>query len=349
MTDEMAVGDFVFRQRTLKEREELKHSYDVVIAGLSWESRGPTALSRLRTIGNSLTLFKFKSRSDESETAKVAQHTVFQGLAQQVDVIKLDPSTETEKNFRAIKAWIQDLYASAQRPLSILIDITCIPKTYVLYLIGLGFSEELVARIDCLYTPGKYDLISADTATPLVPTGPRSLLSEGEWHSRQIPYLEASEYIANDADLLVTLGGELGLSLPFIERFEPRRLGLICIEETSPSRNSPMLESERMAYEELLREPNALQEDIKLCDAIGVARHTLSFVEASHARGVTMMAIGSKPHAIGIALAALSDPKVEVVCRTPTSYRAFDVLPSGDSMLFEIEDRFDPLSYITSP
>src|SRR3546814_1422946 len=47
-------------------------------------------------------------------------------------------------------------------------------------------------------------------------------------------YLEASEYIANDADLLVTLGGELGLSVPFIERFEPRRLGLICIEETSP-------------------------------------------------------------------------------------------------------------------
>src|SRR3546814_17719721 len=73
-------------------------------------------------------------------------------------------------------------------------------------------------------------------------------------------YLEASEYIANDADLLVTLGGELGLSVPFIERFEPRRLGLICIEETSPSRNVPMLQSERMAYDELLREPNRSEE-----------------------------------------------------------------------------------------
>jgi hypothetical protein len=61
-----------------------------------------------------------------------------------------------------------------------------------------------------------------------------------------------------------------------------------------------------------------------------------------------MMAIGSKPHAIGMALAALSNPRVEVVCRTPASYRGVDVQPSAGPMLYEIEDRFDPASYITS-
>ena len=348
MVEELAVGDFVFRQRKLKKKEALTRPYDAVIAGLSWESRGPTALARLSGIAPPLTLFKFRSRSGEAEAAKVTQLEEFRAFLPQLAVKELDSSTDTEKNFPAIKAWLQDLYAAAQRPLSILLDITCIPKTYVLYMIGLGFSDELVARIDCLYTPGKYDLVSGAAATPPALTGPRSLLSEGEWHSRQIPYLEASEYIANDADLLVTLGGELGLSLPFIERFEPRRLGLICIEETSPSRDSPMLESERLAYEELLREPNAMQEDIKLCDAVGVARHGIGFIESSIARGTTMMAIGSKPHAIGMALAALADPRVEVVCRTPASYRAVDVQPSADPMLYEIEDRFDPLSYIVT-
>src|SRR3546814_9251550 len=97
-----------------------------------------------------------------------------------------------------------------------------------------------------------------------------------------------------------------------------------------------------MAYDELLREPNAVQEDIKLCDAVGVARHANAFIENTAARGATMMAIGSKPHAIGIALAALSDPRVEVVCRTPASYRAVDVHPSAEPMFYEIEDRFDP-------
>ena len=103
-----------------------------------------------------------------------------------------------------------------------------------------------------------------------------------------------------------------------------------------------------MAYEELLREPNAVQVDIKLCDAVGLACHAVTFVESSIARGTTMMAIGSKPHAIGIALAALANPRVEVVCRTPASYRAVDVLPSGDPMLYEIEDRFDPLTYLAA-
>lgn len=349
MIEELTIGDFVFRQRKLKKKETLSHNYDAVVAGLSWESRGPVALSKFKGSEMRLTLFKFKSRSGDTEAAKLAQLDEFKDILSNVDVKELEPSTNIDKNFSAMKSWLQDMYAKTQRPLSILVDITCIPKSYVLYLVGLGFSEELVARFDCLYTPGKYDLVSGGTATPPALTGPRSLLSEGEWHSRQIPYLEANEYIANDADLLVTLGGELGLSLPFIERFEPRRLGLICIEETSPSRDEPMLGSERMAYEELLREPNAIQKDIRLCDAVGVARHSIAFIESSTACGTTMMAIGSKPHAIGIALAALSNPKVEVVCRIPASYRAVDVKPSADPMVYEIEDRFDPLSYIKTP
>ena len=348
MADELAVGDFVVRQRKLKPNETLMRPYDLVVAGLSWESRGPTALASLKGLNAQLTLFKFMSRSEDIEAAKTAQLEAFRTQWAELVVKELGASTDAEKNFASIKAWLQDLYARAERPLSILLDMTCIPKTYVLYLIGLGFSDELSARMDCVYTPGKYDLVSGGAGAPAALTGPRSLLSEGEWHSRQIPYLEASEYIANDADLLVTLGGELGLSLPFIERFEPRRLGLICIEETSPGRDTPMLGSERMAYEELLREPNAVQVDIKLCDAVGVARHAVTFMESSIARGTTMMAIGSKPHAIGIALAALANPRVEVVCRTPASYRAVDVQASGDPMLYEIEDRFDPLTYLAS-
>lgn len=348
MTDELVLGDFVFRQRNVEQGETIPRAYDAVVAGLSWETRGPTALARLKTIEPDLTLLKFASRSQEIEEAKSSQLEKFRALRPDLKVKNLDASIEAEKNFKSIKAWLQDLYAKAERPLSVLLDITCIPKTYVIYLIGLGFSDELVARIDCLYTPGKCDLASERIAVPHALTGPRALLSEGEWHSRQIPYLEASEYIANDADLLVTLGGELGLSVPFIERFEPRRLGLICIEETSPNRDLPMLQSERMAYDELLREPNDLQEDIKLCDAVGVARYAASFIESSNARGATMMAIGSKPHAIGIALAALSHPRVEVVCRTPASYRSVDVHPSAAPVLYEIEDRFDPASYIAS-
>lgn len=172
MADELAVGDFVVRQRKLKLNEALRRSYDLVVAGLSWESRGPTALGSVKGLDAPLTLLKFKSRSQDVEAAKAAQLEVFQKLRADLGVKELGASTEADKNFASIKTWLQDLYAKTGRPLSILLDMTCIPKTYVLYLIGLGFSDELIARMDCLYTPGKYDLVSGGAGAPPALTGP---------------------------------------------------------------------------------------------------------------------------------------------------------------------------------
>lgn len=348
MSNEIAIGDVLFRQKSLDGSGGIERTYDLVIAGLSWESRGSVGLTSIGRNELPLVVLKFRSSSVEIEAAKLAQLDAYKNIFTRVEVKEMESSTDAQSNFIKLKGWWQDLYAKAGRPLSILLDMTCLPKTYTLFLLGLGFREELVARLDCLYTPGKYDLVSDLPSKTPVLAGARSLLSEGEWHSRQIPYLEASDYIANDLDLLVTLGGELGLSLPFIERFEPRRLGLVFIDESSPEKGAPMLASERMAYDELLGSPSAARRNIPLCDAIGMARHALAFAESSSARGTTMMAIGAKPHALALGLAAMADPRVEVVCRTPASYRAVDVQASGAPMLYEIEDRFDPASYITS-
>src|SRR3546814_6171222 len=100
----------------------------------------------LKSGGPELTLFKFASRSQEIEDAKALQLRTFLTLQPDLTIKDLDASTEAEKNFKAIKAWLQDLYAKAERPLTILLDITCVPKTYLLYLIGLGFSDVLVVR-----------------------------------------------------------------------------------------------------------------------------------------------------------------------------------------------------------
>src|SRR3546814_7466181 len=77
MTDELAIGDFVFRQRNVEQGEALPRAYDAVVAGLSWETRGSTALSMLKSVGPELTLFKFASRSQEIEDAKALQLRTF--------------------------------------------------------------------------------------------------------------------------------------------------------------------------------------------------------------------------------------------------------------------------------
>jgi hypothetical protein len=346
MDSELAIGNLLIRQRELARDVNFVRNYDVIIAGLSWEDRGTFCLSQLNYFSTKAMLLKFKSRSTQVEEAKLRQLASFKTIFRNSDVKELGSSTDTQTNFLSLKAWLQDLYTAFGRPLSILMDVTCIPKTYVLYLLGLGFTEELVARLDCTYAPGIYDLMADNAAGSSALSGPRSILSEGEWRSRQVPYLEAENYIANDSDLLVTLGGELGLSKPFIEGYEPRRLGLVFISETSPATAYPTRPSERLAYEELLREPNAECKDVALCDAIAVASHALQFAASSSARGITGMVLGSKPHALGLGLASLAMSSIEVVCRTPAAYRPINVAASGKRMLYEIEDRFDPSSYL---
>lgn len=103
MADELAVGDFVVRQRKLKQNETLGRSYDLVIAGLSWESRGSTALASLKGLSAPLTLFKFMSRSEDVEAAKMAQLQVFRRMRAELVVNELGTSTDAEKCGSACK------------------------------------------------------------------------------------------------------------------------------------------------------------------------------------------------------------------------------------------------------
>jgi len=171
------------------------------------------------------------------------------------------------------------------------------------------------------------------------------LISVGEWTSVQIPYLTADQFMPSSRDLIVTLGGEIGLSLPFIERTEPRNLSLIFISESAPNAGKSMHKSEAQAYAELMEEPNVARFDVGLSDMLGVARFSSSAAQGTTSGGVTGMAIGSKSHALGLGLAALIEGKLDVVCRIPTGYSPLDVHPRGDVHFYRIVDRFEPHSY----
>ncbi|WP_265517937.1 hypothetical protein [Nitratireductor luteus] len=295
-------------------------------------------------------LIKFKSASTEIETMKAESRATFEMLAPIRSVLDLDQSTMIQENFVALEAWFRERYMDLGRPLKILIDISCIPKSYLLFLVGLGFTRDYFACLDCVYAAGQYDLIRDHVVNgaPAI-VGPRALVSLGDWRSTLIPYLTAAEYLPGSSDLIVAMGGEFGLSLPFIERVEPGRLDLIFIEETAPSDDRPMLESERLALKGLTSAPNATRGDYSLLDVISVANRAVNFSRAGPSAGTTAMALGSKPHALALAVASLSEAKMNVITRVPGSYTAIDVKPTGRMLFAQIEDRFDPCNYIDLP
>jgi hypothetical protein len=298
-----------------------------------------------------LSVIKFESQIDEIEQKKLAMLDEFSKLAKIAEMKELSPSIQSQENFGVLEAWIREKYVTVGRPLRILCDITCLPKSYLLFLVGLGFTRDYFACFDCVYTAGKYDLAkeqafpTSNGGKPAI-GGPRSLVSNGDWHPTLIPYLTAAQYLPGSTDLFIAMGGELGLSLPFIERVEPRRLELVFIEETAPSDNRPMLPSERSALNDLMSAPNITRSDHSLCDVVGVAQRAVSFCRYGQSVGTTAMALGCKPHALALAVASLSEPKMGVVTRTPVSYSAIDVEPTGRLLFVQVEDRFDPCSYI---
>lgn len=111
--------------------------------------------------------------------------------------------------------------------------------------------------------------------------------------------------------MLVTIGGEVGLTVPFIEKYEPSRLQIVGIEHSF---------GEQEQLNELLKEPNVSQIKFDVCDALGVAGYAADFSRSSQEDIVTALAVGSKPHALGLGIAALGSKNMEIVCRVPKRY-----------------------------
>jgi hypothetical protein len=338
MSDTLAVGRLRMRQGQLKVGVALSQKYDLFISAVSWESRNTTALGIAGGFSSSALLLRFASSKPAADVLKDANQAKLVSLCPKNKILLLNQSTEFDTNSVLIETALRDRFQERKLPLRVLVDISCIPKAYISFLCGLGFTNDYVCRLDCLYSEGTYNIAGAST-----PGGPLSIISEGEWTSQQIPYLEASDMFSSKRDLIVILGGEIGYSLPFIERYEPERLGVVFIRNGLDV--DALVGSEKAAYAELTSEPKLQRADFDIDDVLGVLAHVHDFCNSGELRPVVGLAIGSKAQSLALALAALDLDNLEIVCRIPTGYSNVDVMPTGRVFLYEIEDRFEPTSY----
>ena len=224
--------------------------------------------------------------------------------------------------------------------------MSCLPKAYLLFLLGAFFKTDIAMEVDFLYSPGVYDLVADGSGGGIGSPGPRGLLSLGEWKSQQLPFFTGQSVFASEQDLIVTVGGELGMMVPFLERSEPRNIFLLFITESAPRPDRPMHKLEKLAYDDLMMEPNVNTREVDLVDAIGVAKYALSAAEQSSSVSLVGVAIGSKSHALGLGIAALVRDELEIICRIPAGYVPLNVTPRGDCLLYRVADRFEPLRYL---
>lgn len=345
MTELRPVGALSARTTELHAPWVCVTQYDALLVAASWESRATAAADKLAGYSIPTTVLRFESSAPDIDKVKDAQIEHYQANLNVVSQISLLQSLEIKGNFSKLQAWIEGEHRRVGRPLRLLVDISCLPKSYVMFLIGVGFSLDIIAKLDLLYSPGNYDLYNTTDVDKF--GGPRSLISVGDWVSHQIPYLNSRTYMRGKRSVYVALGGELALALPFIEKLEPDRLRVVFISDTAPESPDQYIQSEKAAYEELIQAPNFSSAFFSLKEGVELASDLVAFARGDGCEGVTALAIGCKTHAAGMALASLAESSIEVVTRIPAAYKISDVSSTGSTYLMEIIDRFDPSAYLS--
>ncbi len=337
MTSSVPIGFLNVRQCIWGPTEGLG-AYDLAVNCISWEARSLAALPILRRTTVPVKGIRFASSASVAAQKDEHAKAVLEALGTRGMIVEMAPSLEFDKNVARVEALVRERYVEVGRPIRLLLDMSCLPKRYVLFLLGMGFKREYVSTLDILYAEGKYSAPSRTRLAVLVSSG---LVSVGEWSSVQVPFLEAKEYAPTDRDLVIAVGAEISAAVPLIERMDPRRLRLIEISGSEKRVPKAHLQLEKRALAPLLEWPNCSRQAFELHDIVGVARSIL----ADRQRITTCLAISSKPHALAFGLAALADDSVDVVCRAPKSYAANDVQDTGIIYRFTLEDRFEPLAY----
>jgi hypothetical protein len=215
--------------------------------------------------------------------------------------------------------------------------MTCMPKKYILFLLGMAFRNEYVRSIDFVYAEGRYKPLAAEIDCLATWSS-----GEGEWSSVQIPYLESNTFMPDARGLIVALGAEISASVPFIERYEPTRIALISVEDVADRIDTSAIKSERRLLSELESLPITTSTTVPLEDLLSVAETARAFCREQSGKAITGLTIGAKPHALALGLAALSVSNLEIVCRLPSKYLSVDVTPTGRVFVYSVRDRFEP-------
>lgn len=340
MTSSASLGFLNVEQSLVSKARDICSDWDLVLTTVSWESRATATLPLLTGKSDDVRMLWFEStNADVTARKKAMADAATATLGKKIRQVDLRPSSECEPNFRTLGKLLEDEFSNHGRPLRILLDATCLPKKYLLYLLGVSFRREYAAKLTVLYAEGKY---SSPKRGGSGTTKTHGLISDGDWLSVQVPYLESADYAPSKRDVVVTFGGEVGVAIPMIERLEPRQLILLQITADSPRLSKKQIDKEKRYVDLLLDQPNARLLEYDIGDAIGVARVLLTECQGA----TTCVAIGSKPHALGMGLAALADDRMEVVCRIPSAYTGVDAIATGRVMQFTIEDRFEPSAYL---
>jgi len=345
MTDQKTYfGNFLISQNADASSSLPRREYDLVLTFVSWEER---CLSILNSNISSSVIIIFKFKTDEVSLERDENSKKFSAWAMSSDDIEdykrieLSYSTDSQFNFTEIASEISSLQNKLGRQLRVLADASSCPKSIASFLIGFGFGHGAFKQLDFFYAHSDYNSKTMKGNKDTNSEDPSAFyrFTDGSWSPILIPYLEGNFRATAPRSLIVAVGAETYATEAFLKRYQPEKLQFIL---PSPSVTNMMDESLTTEVNRLIERMELKPSDVSKVapyDMISAALKVDGILKMSNDKYDQVVAcVGTKPHAIGSAIAAFLNPNAALVCRVPNKYLEIPGKSNGQASLFSIED-----------
>jgi len=233
----------------------------------------------------------------------------------------------------AIADFIVETKSRLERPIDLVVDMTCLPKYYLLLILGFSVKAGAVRSITFFYAEGKYAPAEANTFLSI-----DHAFTLGEWSSFPVPYLEGELNPDRKIRIIASIGFETFQARKFIRAYEAERHVLVTpnpgftaeYEERSDQEAHALASNLDVSAEEIIRAPAG--------GVIATSSAIMAVLDSDYRFNDVGLCLGTKPQALGIGIAAQLRPQFTLVCRIPSAYVETDTPALGKSWSYIVDD-----------
>ncbi len=210
--------------------------------------------------------------------------------------------------------------------LSVFVDISCCPRYFLLYVLGACFRTGLCKSVSLFYGEGEYG-----------ENGGEFVFTEGDWELVTVPFFEGEVDPGRRMYYLVSVGFEGRKAFRMMSKLEPDRISVLLPYPGFNERYSQQVVDENAALIQEFSVPETQVIRVPAGDALGAWEAT-SALQTNPDENLSVICLGPKPHSLGIGLAAITNPRVQVLYCKPSMFHKRTVRPTGFAWFYQITD-----------
>lgn len=332
-------GYMSLRERVIT--DEPIAGFDLLVGCTNWESRSLSSIKRLSGDFEYLNI-RFSDVPAPRATDALADGILDKlKLEDRFDELNLGAAVDVRENCRILH---QELSPKISASKKVIIDITAIPKSYLLSIIGWCFAERRTPSLAFLYQEGDYT--NSELIFPDVDGLKLGQFTTGNWTLMQVPYLEGGMEIDDRSRLVAYCGGDHERILAALESFENLDRWAVLTSAT-PKHPDTVARSHAKSIVDNSGIPQA---NILYSEPLSAIRALESitpiFNRAFMASGVggIILPFSTKIHSLAAATLAVFHANMTVMVRRPESYVPRAIGAGSRAVFVEITDLSSPLA-----